>query len=319
MPGIFISYRRGDTAGYVGRLCDSLNEHFGPTPIFRDIDSIDPGLDFVDQIGQAVGSCDVCLAVIGTGWLTATKKDGQRRLHDPQDYVRLEIQEALSRNIRVIPVLVGGASMPSVEDLPAELSALARRNAFELSDRWEYDVGRLLSSLTKVPGLEASRPTRIDTREAGRTVPESARTSPNLHGRVQGAILGLLISVPLLVFLVVLNGLVLDALEKTVVKIGFLSLPPLGVIVGGAIGDLDTRLRSAVAGATIGGANALFSWPLGWWLWSDSNLPGGEPMELFKAIMLYLPGTVIASALVGVATVSVAQGLSTRLAKPRNM
>jgi len=88
----------------------------------------------------------------------------------------------------------------------------------------------------------------------------------------------------------------------------------------GARGSVSghTSLRGAVAGATIGGANTLLTWPLGWWLWSDSELPGVEPMELFKTVMLYLPGNVIASGLVGMATVSGGKVPSPRAAKPRN-
>ena len=286
MPGIFISYRRENTAGYVGRLCDALKKHVGSTPIFLDIDSMEPGVDFVDRIGSAVGSSDVLLAVIGPAWLTASKGDGQRRLHDPQDYVRKEIQEALSRNIRVIPVLVGGASMPGVQELPPELSALARRQAYELSDtRWDYDVERLSSHLVK------------------------RRT----HGRLYAALLGLAIPAPLMVFQVVLAEFSLEPLERTVAKIGYLSLPLLGLTVGAAFGDLGTRLRGAVAGATIGGLNNLLSWPLGWWLWSGANL-GTEPIEVFKSVIVYLPGGVIAYGLSGIAIVSADKALYSRRA-----
>jgi hypothetical protein len=88
---IFVSYRRGDTAGYAGRLADRLDEHFGENVVFHDIDSIDPGADFVEAIQRAVGSSEVLLAVIGKNWLTATDAAGQKRLQDPQDYVRMEI------------------------------------------------------------------------------------------------------------------------------------------------------------------------------------------------------------------------------------
>src|SRR5262245_66582192 len=136
MPGIFISYRRWDSA-YVKGIDDALKKHFGSIPIFRDIDSIEPGLDFVEQIGKAVGSCDVLLAVIGSAWLSVTNKDGRPRLMDSQDFVRQEIQQALARNIRVIPVLVGGAGMRSVDGLRPELRALARRYGVEMCGaRW---------------------------------------------------------------------------------------------------------------------------------------------------------------------------------------
>ena len=130
-----------------------LSEHFGEHSVFRDIDSIEPGLDFVEAVQRAVGSCEVLLAVIGKSWLTATDETGRSRLHDPYDYVRMEISTALNRDTRVIPVLVQGASMPSADELPNDLTPLARRNAFELHDTsWREEVARLITTLDKVLG-----------------------------------------------------------------------------------------------------------------------------------------------------------------------
>ena len=93
-------------------------------------------------------SCDVLLALIGDQWLTTTDANGQRRIDDPDDFVRLEIQAALTRNVLIIPILVDGAKMPRAEDLPAGLAGLARRQALELSpNRFEYDTNRLLRVL----------------------------------------------------------------------------------------------------------------------------------------------------------------------------
>jgi len=116
---IFISYRREETAYPAGWLFDRLTDRYGAGAVFKDIDSIEPGDDFVDVVTRAVGSCDVLLALIGTQWLTVTEESGGRRIDSPGDYVRLEVEAALSRKVRVVPVLVGGASMPSAEDLPA--------------------------------------------------------------------------------------------------------------------------------------------------------------------------------------------------------
>ncbi len=127
MPGIFISYRRDDTGGYAGRLYDRLYEHFDSTRLFRDIDNIEPGLDFVEAIEQAVGSCDVLIALIGKRWLFISGDTRKRRIDDPEDFVRLEIATALKRKICVIPVLIEGASMPSQAELPDVLRRLARR------------------------------------------------------------------------------------------------------------------------------------------------------------------------------------------------
>jgi TIR domain len=149
--GMFISYRREESAGYTGRIADRFTEHFGKDRVFRDIDSIEPGLDFAEAIERAIGSSGVMLAVIGKNWLTATDAAGRKRLQDPHDYVRMEIAAALQRNMRVIPVLVQGASMPGTDELPEDLASLTRRNAFELHDSsWGDDVGRLISALERV-------------------------------------------------------------------------------------------------------------------------------------------------------------------------
>ena len=153
MPGrrIFISYRRGDTTIYAGRLFDSLCALAGDDEVFMDIDAIEPGADFVDHIEREVGSCEVLIALIGRDWLDARDAQGERRLDDPDDWVRLELKAGLDRDIRVIPVLVQGASMPRASDLPDDLSRLARRNALEIGDvRWRYDFQRLWEVTEKV-------------------------------------------------------------------------------------------------------------------------------------------------------------------------
>lgn len=150
-PRIFVSYRRVDSAGHTGRLYDRLKQEFGANLVFFDIDSIQPGEDFIDAIEQAVSSCQVLLAVIGSQWLTITDEHGERRLDNPTDYVRLEIATALTRNIRVIPVLVSGARIPQQSVLPPDLSGLARRNAFEVTDKnFHADVDKLLTSIKQL-------------------------------------------------------------------------------------------------------------------------------------------------------------------------
>lgn len=157
---IFISYRRDDTAGYAGRLFDSLKQRCGTSHVFMDVTSIDPGSDFITVIQQAVSSCDALIALIGRQWLSITDAQGHRRLDNPQDLVRLEIDTALSRNIQVIPALVQGTPMPRQENLPNDLGDLARRNALELSDtRWEFDVERLIEVLNVIKTSQQALPT----------------------------------------------------------------------------------------------------------------------------------------------------------------
>ena len=152
MSRIFISYRREDSAGHAGRLFDRLGRHFGAANVFMDVSgSIEPGVDFVEAIDQAVGSCSALILVIGDEWLSCADAQGRRRLDDPDDFIRLETATALERNIRVMPVLVQGAKMPGAEDLPENLRGLARRQAIELSDtRWDFDVEKLVAALRKV-------------------------------------------------------------------------------------------------------------------------------------------------------------------------
>ena len=153
MPLIFISYRRDDCAGHAGRLYDRLRDHFGPENIFRDIDTIEPGQDFVDAIETAVGACPAVVVLIGKQWANIKDTEGRRRLDNPEDFVRLEVAAALKRKVRVVPVLLQGAAMPGSSDLPEPLAKLARLNAIEVSDtRWDFDVGRLIDALNKALG-----------------------------------------------------------------------------------------------------------------------------------------------------------------------
>jgi TIR domain len=152
---VFISYRRDDSAPYAGRLYDRLADAIGQENIFMDVDSISFGLDFADAIGTAVSSCDVLLAIIGPEWLTISDRD-RRRLDDPDDFVRLEIEAALERNVRVVPVLVDEAELPARADLPESLQPLVRRQTLRLShDQFRLETQRLLDDLTRLSGGSA--------------------------------------------------------------------------------------------------------------------------------------------------------------------
>ena len=185
MPGIFISYRREDSPGHAGRIFDRLRSRFGSDVVFMDVAAIEAGVDFVDVLHKAVGSCDALLAVIGPQWLSATQ-GGNRRLDDPRDFVRIEIAGALERNVRVLPVLVEGARVPPVESLPADLQALTRRQAIELRDaRWDDDIERLVEGLAKFlktdsPSLQPAAPRAdapVSTPPASGADRASAKTS----------------------------------------------------------------------------------------------------------------------------------------------
>jgi hypothetical protein len=152
MAKIFVSYRRGDTADITGRICDRLESQFGRGSVFMDVDTIPFGVDFRQYINQAVGECDVVLAVIGAGWLAATDDDtGRRRLDNPDDFVRIEIEWALQRGIPLIPVLVRRVAMPGPEELPPGLQELAYRNAAEVRSGREFhtDMDRLMRDMQR--------------------------------------------------------------------------------------------------------------------------------------------------------------------------
>lgn len=151
---IFLSYRRSDSSDVTGRICACLMTHFGREVVFRDIHSIPPGVDFRDHLRQAVGRCQVLIAVIGPSWLNADDQNGGRRLDSPNDWVRAEIETALQREIRVIPLLVSGAKLPSADELPESLQALAYRNAALARPDPDFDVdmSRLIRSLEAAVG-----------------------------------------------------------------------------------------------------------------------------------------------------------------------
>lgn len=151
MSRIFINYRRQDSEGYVGRLYDHLTRHFPANHVFMDVSNIPPGADFVQVLEEAVAACDVFLAVIGPGWVSAADETGDRRLDQWNDFVRIEIASALKLEKVVIPLLVGGARMPAPDALPEDITRLARRNASPLSHQdFSHDVDRLVEAIKVV-------------------------------------------------------------------------------------------------------------------------------------------------------------------------
>jgi hypothetical protein len=148
LRAIFINYRRSDAEGEAGRLFDELTLQLGSGAVFMDVAAIEPGRDFRKAIDQSVSNCSVLLALIGLEWLSARDAAGQRRLDDPNDFVRIELASALRRDIPVVPVLVRGAKMPRPDELSQDLRELAFRSAVELTHaRWKSDVQVLLHAL----------------------------------------------------------------------------------------------------------------------------------------------------------------------------
>jgi hypothetical protein len=200
MPGadgkIFLSYRREDRH-IAGRMADGLINRFGADHVFLDVDTLEPGTDFVQGITEAVGRCAVLVAVLGPGWLTSTDRSGRRKLDDPEDFVVLEIRTALDRDVRVIPVLVDTATMPTPDELPHSLRDLSRRQAVAVEhSTFHSDFHRMVATIEKVlreadggPAaagrpVAASRqrtgPPPADVRIPSRTAP-SATERPRPH------------------------------------------------------------------------------------------------------------------------------------------
>jgi hypothetical protein len=146
---IFISYRRTDCQPQANGVYDGLGHRLSNASLFMDIDSIPPGVDFEDHIRDEIKRSDVVLVMIGDNWLDSRPGKDRRRIDEDDDFVRLEIESALATpNIRILPVLVEGAQMPSSAELPASIHQLARLNAIELSDRrWTSDVARLAKTV----------------------------------------------------------------------------------------------------------------------------------------------------------------------------
>ncbi len=152
-PRLFISYRREDSIAYAGRLDDHLRAHFGADAVFMDIGQIEAGDDFVKVLDREIDACDLVIALIGPGWLNASNADG-RRLDQADDFVCHELAAALKQGKRLIPVLVGGATMPDARELPAAIAGLARHQAHPLDDkRFQFDLDALIRSIEQRPSL----------------------------------------------------------------------------------------------------------------------------------------------------------------------
>jgi TIR domain len=151
VAGIFISYRRDDNRHAAGRLYDSLQQQFPRDQIFFDVDKIELGSSFVEVIQERVAASDVLLVVIGLSWISSRDGDGRRRLDDPEDLVRVEIETGLRKNIRVIPVLIDGATMPRMAELPEGLKQLHSRQAITLHhSSFQRDAEHLNAALSKI-------------------------------------------------------------------------------------------------------------------------------------------------------------------------
>jgi formylglycine-generating enzyme required for sulfatase activity len=158
MPSkVFISYRRDDSAGHAGRVHDRLEREFGADLLFMDVDAIPLGVNVIKILRNEVAKCDVLLALIGPNWLNARDEQGNRRLDNPSDFLRIEIATALQRDIPVIPILLDGARMPKADQLPKDLEELSVRNGLDIRHAsFHPDMDKLIRGLK---GAQASHRT----------------------------------------------------------------------------------------------------------------------------------------------------------------
>lgn len=153
MAGIFVSYRRVE-GEWANRLSRHLGNRFGNDLVFQDVDDIAGGEKWHNKIAQAMASAEVTLVMIGPHWLV--DQAGHRRLDDAADVLRSEVAEALRLNKVILPVLVGGATMPDRKELPEDIAPLTDINALNLRDSdWNDDISRLLERVRDI-----LRPTR---------------------------------------------------------------------------------------------------------------------------------------------------------------
>jgi len=159
MSGVFISYRRHDSEGYAGRIFDRLRASFDDALVFRDVDGIPDGARFRDEIEKHLETCNVVLVIIGPSWLDDRDAAGRRRLDDPEDWVRIEVSTALSHDVCVIPVTVGGASLPAARDLPDNLKSLVQFQRRDLrdGDTWNSDLELLIRRVANELGVHTSK------------------------------------------------------------------------------------------------------------------------------------------------------------------
>lgn len=167
---VFIGYRQEDSADVAGRAYDRLRKSFGSDSVFRDVDALPVGQDFGSYIFGVLSRCRVFLAFIGPTWLDARDAEGRRRIDDPSDWVRIEIETAFrTPRLQVIPVLVDGASMPRLEDLPQSLRPICRLNAAAVRRDPDFhrDMDRLIAALEadQIPSVDrAGVPARAPKR-----------------------------------------------------------------------------------------------------------------------------------------------------------
>ena len=189
MTRIVISYRREDSAAITGRIFDRLVAHYGGDTVFRDVDNIPLGVDFREYINTMLARTDITLVVVGKRWLGA-RRGGRSRINDPADPVRVEVEAALRNGMPVVPLLVQGAGMPNVDQLPDSLKELVYRNGLDVDSGRDFDqhIERLIRSVEPILARRAKEQAEATQRaeEAHRRA-EAARLAEEEQRRAEAA------------------------------------------------------------------------------------------------------------------------------------
>ena len=233
--GVFISYRREDSAGFARAIYVRLSERLGREKVFFDVNDIVSGDDFVEVLSKRVGDCDALVAIIGRDWLNSVDKSGRRRLDNAEDFVRIEIAAALTRGVRVIPVLVEDAAMPQASDLPDNLKTLARRQALEVDNkRFDFDVDQLAKVLSPNTGTGPEtgallQAPKVPAAAAVEAQPKrESPVAPNDGGASRKRVAGLVLAAIGVIALVALAFMFIPRGQLSLQKADDKGRPPLG-------------------------------------------------------------------------------------------
>lgn len=229
--GIFISYRRADSASMAGRVREHLREGLPDRRVFLDVESIDPGANFEHSIRSELEQCNVMLVLVGKAWMSDDGGQLEPRISDPSDYVRREITWALEAGIRIIPVLIDDARMPDTGSLPSDIREFAMKNAVELrNSRFEDDVSHLLKTIDpRHRPIDRGRSSRVRT----------------IIATIAGAFTGLLV---LFALLVVHQGLTQEPISTRIGLWGAVLLVPASLLIGAFVAWHVQRRRSGIPG-----------------------------------------------------------------------
>jgi hypothetical protein len=183
MPKVLISYRRSDTEVIAGRIRDRLANRYGDDAVFMDIDNIPFGKDFRVHISEAIVQSDILLVIVGQRWLGASR-GGTRRIDDETDFVRLELETALTNAIPIVPVLTGSARMPQPAQLPVTLKNLTYLNAAQVDfgRDFEQHMERLIRSIDMILERKGWRPPVASAGKEALPAAEAKRRRPIMAG-----------------------------------------------------------------------------------------------------------------------------------------